>query len=55
MRDFNIFVDEMTDNTRPGAVPAYQIAPSPSGRGGGAMGTRAYSSKDASWPIYSSA
>jgi hypothetical protein len=46
MRDFNVFVDEMTDNTRPGAVPAYQIALSPSSRGGGAMGTRAYSSKD---------
>jgi hypothetical protein len=55
MRDFNIFVDDMTDNTRPDAAPAYQVALSPSSRGGGAMGTRAYSSKDASLPIYSSA
>jgi hypothetical protein len=47
MRDFNIFVDDMTDNTRPAAAPAYQVALSPSSRGGGAMGTRAYSSKDA--------
>jgi hypothetical protein len=46
-RDFNIFVDDMTDNTRPDAAPAYQVALSPSNRGGGAMGTRAYSSKDA--------
>jgi hypothetical protein len=47
MRAFNIFVDDMTDNTRHHTAPVYQVALSPSNRSGGAMGTRAYSSKDA--------
>lgn len=46
MRDFNIFLDDMTDNTRPAPAAAYQVALSPSSRGGGAMATKAYSSKD---------
>ena len=46
MRDFNVFVDDVTDEQRPDAEQ-FQIAVAPyTLNGGSSMGTRQYSSKD---------
>jgi hypothetical protein len=46
MREFTVFVGELTDRTRPEAPPSYKIALSPSNRGGGAMATKRYLVKE---------
>jgi hypothetical protein len=46
MRDFTVFVDEMTDRMRPEALASYMIALLPSNRGGGAMATKRYFTKE---------
>jgi len=46
MRNFTVFVDEMTDRTQLDPLPSYMIALLPSNRGGGAMATKRYTAKD---------
>ena len=46
MRNFTVFVDEMTDKTRPNALPSYMIALSPSSITAGAMATKQYSASE---------
>jgi|SRR5579863_8832924 len=47
MNDFNIFIDGSVDPTRPQSGPTFQIAICPVGRGASALGSRAYSTKEA--------
>jgi hypothetical protein len=46
MRNFTVFVDEMTDRTHPATPPSYMIALALSRRNGGAMATKRYLSKE---------
>ncbi len=46
MRNFNVFVDELRDNSQPKAAPVYKIALAPSSRNGGALATRDYVSRE---------
>jgi hypothetical protein len=46
MRNFTVFVDEMTDRTQPAVTPCFLIALTPSSRSGGAMATKQYSTRE---------